>query len=107
MIIIPPVNKTVSESSLLQLNCTVSGVPLPLISWWMRTADGTILQLTEGRNTIVGEDRSLVSEGLVTSTLTLVAVEASHAGPYLCVATNYLKTDTAQAVITVYGMGIS
>ena len=97
-----PVKQTVIESSDLELSCTVSGVPLPQVSWWM-TTDGVRSQVTEDNVTMVVEDLSQESVGLVRSILTVLYVDASVAGVYECMATNSLGSDTAQALVTVYG----
>lgn len=91
------------ESSTLRLNCTVSGLPLPQITWWMTGQDGIQEMLTTDDYTMVEEEVSQNTVGQVSSRLVIQTVNSSHAGLYECVAVNSLGSDLTQATVTVYG----
>ena len=96
---------TILESSTLQLNCTVSGFPLPQITWFRTGQDGRIQErvLADSINTIVEEDMAQSSMSEVSSSLVIQVVNSSHSGLYECMAENNLGSDSSQATVTVYG----
>ena len=95
-ITVPPVGLTVEQSSSVELSCNVSGVPLPQVEWFTNSSDG----LTPvDDNVVIG---SMENENGVSSTLTLLSIQLSESGVYLCMANNSLGFDTAQTLITVY-----
>ena len=99
-----PTNVTLMESSTLSLNCTVSGLPLPQITWRRTGQDGGQQQLTTDGNIRMEEEESQSIAGRKTSLLLIESVNFSHAGLYDCVASNFLgNVSSTQASITVYG----
>ena len=98
-ITVPPVGLTVEQSSSVELSCNVSGVPLPLVEWFTNSSDG-LTAVTVNRNVVI---ESMEGENGVSSTLTLLSIQLSESGVYLCMANNSLGFDTAQAQVYVFG----
>ncbi len=92
-------NVAILESSTLQLNCTVSGYPVPQITW-RRTGQRV---LSDDVSTVIEEELSQGSTSVVSSSLVIQGVNSSHGGLYECVAENSLGSDSTQATVTVYG----
>ena len=98
----PPQNQEVSLSSPVDLTCTVSAFPLPMLTWLFVDAESGVMELTADNVTLF-INTTMTGPATVTSTLTLPAVQLSHDGLYICSATNSLGNATAQADITVFG----
>ena len=85
MILFPPVATNVSDTEDLDLTCTTTGYPVPLVVVW--THNGTILDGNENRTNITEQidDRSLTSTLTVTET-----VITSDSGEYECIVVSPL-----------------
>ena len=94
-------NQTVSQLSEVELSCVVSAVPLAQVEWLVDTGEG-LLAITVD-NSSVHLESGQESDAMVTSTLTLTAIQPSQSGTYVCWASNLLGNDTAEAYVTVYG----
>ena len=85
-IISPPMNATVALGESVNFTCTATAQPLPIISWWrVDNINGTRTQINttiSGYNVIA----SVIEERQVVSTLTILEVELSDAGEYVCIA---------------------
>ena len=92
-----------SESSRVELSCTVLGLPLPQVTWLTAMEENGPLTVIIPGNSILIEEVSQESDGVVNSILTLTSIQSSQSGIYVCVANNSLGNDTAQTEITVYG----
>ena len=83
--------------------CRASGVPQPEVEWLFVSSEEGEEELTP----VVTDSTTLmdtVSEGtVVTSNLTLLVVQPSSSGLYICTATNPLGNDTSLANLTVFG----
>ena len=75
------------------------GVPLATVEWFVVTEEGVMAVTID--NTSV-QIETTESDVMVTSTLTLLSIQPSQSGVYLCMASNSLGNDTAQADIIVY-----
>ena len=77
--------------------CNATAHPSPLITWW-RMGNQLVEQagVIEISNITFGEDE-------VVSNLTIIMVDPSDAGMYVCMATNVAGQDTTAVELTVHG----
>ena len=85
----------------VELRCTVSGSPLPTIEWRFVDEEGESVVTAD--STSIRIDTMPDSPTVVTSTLTLLAVQLPQAGEYACVGNNTLNSTITRAVVTVFG----
>ena len=95
-----PMNQTVSQLSEVELSCVVSAVPLAQVEWLVDTGEG-LLAITVD-NSSVHLESGQESDAMVTSTLTLTAIQPSQSGTYVCWASNLLGNDAAEAYVNVF-----
>ena len=100
-ITIPPLNQLVAEGDRVELTCTASGPPLPDVEW--RYEDGN------GQRVIMADSTTLITSTAspdndsVTSNLTLLKVQSSNEGVYICSANNSLGNGIASATLSLLG----
>ena len=99
-ITIAPLDQTVRQFTEVELTCVVSGVPLAQVEWLVDMGEG-LEAITVDNNSVQLETSESDTE--VMSTLTLLTIEPSQTGTYVCSANNSLGQDTAQADIIVFG----
>ena len=87
-----PENANIIYNSTLNLNCTVTSLTVPTITWSSTALAGVPYQ------------PSITSDiATHTSILTLEQVNLNYTGTYTCIAGNEGGTDTATADITIFG----
>ena len=101
-ITVPPMNTTVVSPNLAVFTCEADGVSTPVMTWWRQESSNNLTQLSSDEINITISDRNLNSR-TVQSNLTILQPLPVDAAEYICVATNEIGTDTASAVLTVYG----
>ena len=92
------VNQILNEGSNAVFICSVTGEPVPTISWYFK--DTAVDEANTMKYTI-----SMMSLNSTTnsSTLTIMNVQSSDVGTYTCNATNVVSTDTSSGALTVNG----
>ena len=98
LIVETPDNLTVIESQDASFACLVTGKPRPQILW-VRLADMAQLQSRLGLTI----DEQEVGDKERKSNLTIIGVQLSDAGVYVCVATNEVGSIMAHVTLTVHG----
>ena len=78
--------------------CQATGTPIPTISWFFN--DSSVNGKTNVNKYNISQSSS---SNTIISTLTILNVESSDVGTYLCNATNEESYDTSSAVLTVNG----
>ena len=76
--------------------------PRPTITWW-RVENGTQSQIVEMDGVHYIDDEELGVERERMSNLTIIEVDPSDTGTYLCLAENEASIDYATAELTVHG----
>ena len=82
--------------------CEADGVSTPEITWWRRESSNSLTQLSSDGINVTISDRNLDSRTRQ-SNLTILQPRPVDAAEYVCRATNEITSDTASAVLTVYG----
>ena len=98
LIVEAPGNLTVIESQDASFSCLVTGSPRPQILW-VRLADMAHLQSQSGLTI----DEQEFGDKERRSNLTIIGVQLSDAGVYVCVATNKVRSIMAHVTLTVHG----
>ena len=101
-IIVSPMNTTVVSPNPAVFTCVADGVSIPVITWWRREFSNNLTQLSSDGINVTISDRNLDSRTRQ-SNLTILRPQPVDAAEYVCVATNQIASDTASAVLTVYG----
>ena len=83
--------------------CEADGVSTPVITWWRRESSNSLTQLSSDGINVTISDGNLDDSRRNQSNLTILQSQPVDAAEYVCVATNELGSDTASAVLTVYG----
>ena len=97
MILQPLENLTVVHPQSATFLCNATAHPSPLITWWRMG-----IQLVEQAG-VVEISNVIFGEGEVLSNLTIIMVDPSDAGMYVCMATNVAGQDTTAVELTVHG----
>ena len=92
------VDQTQNEGDEASFICQVTSEPVSVISWYFN--DTPVDEANTMKYTI-----SMMSLNTTTinNTLTIMSVESSDVGNYICNATNRISTATSSGVLTVYG----
>ena len=102
-IMIPPMDRTVVSPNPAVFTCEADGVSTPVITWWRRESSNSLTQLSsDGINVTISEEN--LDSRTVQSNLTILQSQPVDAVEYVCRATNEIGSNTASAVLTVYGM---
>ena len=101
-IIVSPMNTTVVSPNPTVFTCVADGVSIPVITWWRREFSNSLTQLSSDGINVTISDRNLTAR-TKQSNLTILQPQPVDAVEYICVATNEITSDTASAVLTVYG----
>ena len=93
------IDQTQNEGGTASFTCQATGRPVPTISWYL---NGTPV------NNDTDVDKYDILETSVNTTtisciLTIMDVESSDVGTYICNATNVVSSDTSSGVLTVNG----
>ena len=83
--------------------CNATARPRPIITWWRANSSGGINQVLNDMNKTIIESEPFGEERGQLSTLTILVVQPSDAGMYLCQAENQAGTAEASASLTVHG----
>ncbi len=104
-IIFPEINKTVivNEENLILINCSASGIPAPVISWFKVGQNGSAA-INKSSSQVnneyqLPEDRGTAS--LVTSQLTFPSAQDMDSGRYQCQSENSVGNATRQFELLV------
>ena len=92
-----PENLTVVHPQSATFLCNATAHPSPLITWWRMG-----IQLVEQAG-VVEISNVTFGEGEVLSNLTIIMVDPSDAGMYVCMATNVAGQDITAVELTVHG----
>ena len=92
----PPENLTVVRPQSATFLCNASARPRPQITWWRM---GNLLM---EQSEMIDISYNIFEESIL-STLTIIMANPSHAGGYVCMATNTAGQATAFAELTVHG----
>ena len=84
-------DQTLNEGSNAFFMCSVTGEPVPTISWYF---NGSLLKNDTTKHTIA------------TYELRVLNVQSSDAGTYTCNATNVVSSDTSSGALTVNGKSV-
>lgn len=91
---ISPQSSIIDDNGSIGFACTVSGYPVPNITWIHVRPDGQ-------NETVTSDVQTAVTPSTRTSTLTLTDARALAAGTYLCRASNVYETREDRAELTV------
>ena len=83
--------------------CNATARPRPVITWWRANSSGGINQVLNDMNKTIIESEPFGEERGQLSTLTILVVQPSDAGMYLCQAENQAGRAEASASLTVHG----
>ena len=97
-----PQNTAANENDTVTFNCSATGVPAPIISWYKQQAAGSTLQLLSALGSYTISSTALGSHN-VTSTLTISQAMLSDAGRYVCRAASNGLLAISSANLTVVG----
>jgi len=100
---VPPMDTTVVSPNPAVFTCEADGVGTPVITWWRRESSNSLTQLSSDGINVTISNETLDSR-TVQSNLTILQPLPVDAAEYVCKATNEIGTNTASAVLTVYGM---
>ena len=95
-------NTTVVSPSPAVFACEADGVSTPVITWWRQESSDSLTQLSSDEINVTISEENLDSR-TVQSNLTILQSLPVDAAEYVCMATNEIGSDTASAVLTVYG----
>ena len=95
------VNQILNEGSNAVFTCSVTGEPVPTISWYFK---GT--PVDEANTMKYTISMMLLNITTNSSTLTIMNVQSSDVGTYTCNATNVLSSNTSSGVLTVNGESV-
>ena len=98
----PPTNTIAVAPDAATFTCVATGVLRPTISWYRVELNDTLTLLTDDDAEVSIMDESIDERTLVSS-LVIENTRPSKATEYVCEATNDASTDSAMAVLTVYG----
>ena len=84
------------EGTTAFFTCQATGEPVPTIGWYFNNT-----LLANGTKHIISE--TSVNTTTINSTLTIMGIESSDVGTYICNATNVVSSDTSSGVLTVNG----
>ena len=88
-----------NEGDMISFTCQATGGPFPTITWCF---NGTLVS----NETDVNKYEILLMEvntTTINSTLSIMNVQSSDVGTYICNATNVVSSDTSSGVLTVNG----
>ena len=92
-------NEIQDEGGTASFTCQTTSEPVPIISWY---CNGTLL----ANDTDVDKydiSETSVNTTTINSILTIMSVESSDVGTYVCNSTNVVSSDTSSGVLTVNG----
>ena len=100
-----PENRTELRGTLATFVCNVTGRPRPEISWWRMddSSGGDLSQVVEELDKILIESEPVGRERERAGSLTVLNVQPSDAGVYVCRAENEAGRVESQATLTVHG----
>ena len=98
-----PADVVVDELFNASFTCVATGRPRPNITWWRLESDGSVVQQVTNKENKTSITTVPLGEREVTSTLTILWVNASDGGMYSCVADNEASSTSASATLTVHG----
>ena len=98
-----PDDVVVDELFNASFTCVASGRPSPNITWWRVESGGSVVQQVTNEENKTSITTVPMGEREVTSTLTILWVNASDGGMYSCVADNEAGNTSASATLTVHG----
>ena len=99
-----PQNTTVSENDTVTFNCSATGVPTPIISWYKQHTGNTLQLLTAMGSYTISSTTS--GDQNVTSMLSITTAMLSDAGWYVCRASSNGAMSTSSATLTVVGKSV-
>ena len=99
-----PQNTTVNENDTVTFNCSATGVPTPIISWYKQHTGNTLQLLTAMGSYTISSTTS--GDQNVTSMLSITTAMLSDAGWYVCRASSNGAMSTSSATLTVLGKSV-
>ena len=87
------------EGETASFTCQATGEPAPMIRWYFNGAP--VSNDADVDKYDISE--TSVNTTTISSMLTIMSVESSDVGTYLCNATNVVSSDTSSGVLTVNG----
>ena len=97
--IIPEVvDQTLNEGDNASFTCQASSEPAPTISWYFNGAPVDETNTMKYTTSMMSLNTTTIS-----NTLTIMSVESSDVGTYMCRATNVLSSGTSSGILTVNG----
>ena len=100
---VPPMDTTVVSPNPAVFACVANGVSTPVITWWRQESSNSLTQLSSDGINVTISNETLDSR-TSQSNLTILQSQPVDAAEYVCMATNEIGSNTASAVLTVYGM---
>ena len=96
-------DQTQNEGDTASFTCQATSEPVAIISWYFNGA------LVNNETNMDKYDISQLSLNTTTisNTLTIMNVESSDVGTYICNATNVISTDISSGVLTVNGESVT
>ena len=90
-------DQTRDEGDTASFTCQATGQPVPNITWYFNGAP------VDEANTMKYTISMMSLNTTVSNTLTIINVQSSDVGTYMCNATNGVSSDTSSGVLTVNG----
>ena len=98
-----PENVTEIQGDFAVFTCNATARPRPHITWWRVNVNGSLNIVNYEINKTIIESLPVGKEREVISSLTILDVQPSDAGIYLCRAENPAGVDEEIATLTVHG----
>ena len=90
--------QTQNQGDTASFTCQATGEPVPTISWYFNGTTVNEAEILKYTISVISLNSTTISK-----MLTIMSVESSDAGTYMCNATNVIFTDTISGVLTVNG----
>ena len=86
-----------NETDSVTFTCKATGDPVPAISWYF---NGTMINISDtSKYNVVSSINGLI----ITSLLTIMNLQSSDAGIYMCEGENFIGPDQSYGILTVNG----
>ena len=98
VIILEVIHQTQNEGDNISFTCYFTGEPVSNISWYFNGGPINEANIRKYTTSMMSLNATTFS-----NTLTIMSVESSDVGTYICNATNVVSSSTASGILTVNG----